>query len=166
MSKYFAILLLTLLCTFCQCTSQHEADDEGRDYPSEEAFTLIDSCMSLMKSDPQRSHHMLDSLQVAELACSSRSVVSACINNITGRSFRQWLSDYRLSLFAKKLKENPDDPIDIIVMRCGYKEQSTFRRQFKAAYGMTPTEYRRQLVQGIDPESEDPNIPKSEKTNS
>lgn len=154
MSKYFAILLLTLLCTFCQCTSQHEADDEGRDYPSEEAFTLIDSCMSLMKSDPQRSHHMLDSLQ------------EACINNITGRSFRQWLSDYRLSLFAKKLKENPDDPIDIIVMRCGYKEQSTFRRQFKAAYGMTPTEYRRQLVQGIAPESEDPNIPKSEKPNS
>ncbi len=108
----------------------------------------------------------LDILQVAELACSSRSVVSACINNITGRSFRQWLSDYRLSLFAKKLKENPDDPIDIIVMRCGYKEQSTFRRQFKATYGMTPTEYRRQLVQGIAPESEDPNIPESEKPNS
>lgn len=88
----------------------------------------------------------LDIKMLAQAVNSSRSQVSACINSITGKPFRQWISEYRLSLFVKMLKENPDTSIDILMMRCGYKEQSTFRRQFKAAYGMTAGEFRKQLT--------------------
>lgn len=88
----------------------------------------------------------LDIKMLAQAVNSSRSQVSACINSHTGKPFRQWISEYRISLFVKMLKENPDTSIDILVMRCGYKEQSTFRRQFKAAYGMTAGEYRKQLT--------------------
>lgn len=31
--------------------------------------------------------------------------------------------------------------------QCGYKDQSTFRRQFKTTYGMTPGEYRKALLE-------------------
>lgn len=88
----------------------------------------------------------LDIRMLAEAVGSSRSQVSACINSITGKAFRQWISEYRLSLFVKMLKDNPDESIDILMMRCGYKEQSTFRRQFKAAYGVTAGEYRKQWM--------------------
>lgn len=88
----------------------------------------------------------LDIKMLAQAVNSSRSQVSACINSHTGKPFRQWISEYRLSLFVKMLKDNPATSIDILVMRCGYKEQSTFRRQFKAAYGMTAGEYRKQLT--------------------
>lgn len=88
----------------------------------------------------------LDIKMLAQAVNSSRSQVSACINSHTGKPFRQWISEYRLSLFVKMLKDNSATSIDILVMRCGYKEQSTFRRQFKAAYGMTAGEYRKQLT--------------------
>lgn len=84
-----------------------------------------------------------DIMVLAEAVNSSRSAVSSCINSITGKPFRQWLSEYRLSLFLQMLRDNPDESIDVLVMRCGYQDQSTFRRQFKAAYGMTVSEYKK-----------------------
>ncbi len=87
-----------------------------------------------------------DIIMLAEAANSSRSVVSACINNKTGKPFRIWLSEYRLSLFEKLLRENPDEQIVDLVTRCGYKDQSTFRRQFKEKYGMTALKYKKIMI--------------------
>lgn len=84
----------------------------------------------------------LDVKLLAEELCSSRTLISVCINSSTGKTFRQWLSEYRLSLFVKMLKANPDAPIEELMRQCGYKDQSTFRRQFKSNYGMTAGEYR------------------------
>lgn len=89
----------------------------------------------------------LDIIKLAQAVYSSRSIVSASINSVTGKSFRTWLSEYRLSLFVKKLSEAPETAsLDEIIQQSGYKEQSTFRRQFKNAYGMTAGEYRRQIL--------------------
>lgn len=88
----------------------------------------------------------LDILKLAEAACSSRSVVSNCINSQTGKSFRQWLAEYRLTLFEKMLRQNPDASIDELSAQCGYKDTSTFRRQFKEKYGMTALKYRNLLL--------------------
>lgn len=87
----------------------------------------------------------LDIIKIADASFSSRSSVSSCINSLTGKTFRQWISEYRLNLFVQLLKDNPDEAIDDLVTRCGYKDQSTFRRQFKAIYGMTAGEYRKSL---------------------
>ena len=87
----------------------------------------------------------LDIKQVADAAYSSRSMVSACINRISGKSFRLWLAEYRLSLFEKMLRQHPDTPIDELAANCGYKDQSTFRRQFKEKYGMTALRYKRRM---------------------
>lgn len=72
--------------------------------------------------------------------------VSVSINGITGMSFRVWLSKYRLSMFVKMLEQHPDQSIDDLMFRSGYREQSTFRRHFKAAYGVTVTEYRQKVL--------------------
>ena len=88
----------------------------------------------------------LDIKMLAEAAGSSRPVVSACINNKTGKPFRFWLAEYRLTLFEKLLRENPDTPIVDLVARCGYKDQSTFRRQFKEKYGMTALKYKKVMI--------------------
>lgn len=88
----------------------------------------------------------LDIKMLAEAANSSRPVVSACINNKTGKPFRIWLAEYRLSLFEKLLRENPDAQIVDLVTRCGYKDQSTFRRQFKDKYGMTALKYKKVMI--------------------
>ncbi len=106
---------------------------------------LYERIEKVMAEDELYLNPELDIRMLAEAAFSSRSIVSACINTMTGKTFRQWLSEYRLTLFEQMLKENPDVSIDDLMLRCGYKDQSTFRRQFKAAYGMTAGEYRKQL---------------------
>lgn len=87
----------------------------------------------------------LDIKLLAEEIFSSRTLISVCINSITGKTFRQWLSEYRLSLFENMLRSNPDESLDELMKKCGYKDQSTFRRQFKATYGMTASEFRKTL---------------------
>lgn len=123
-----------------------QLDDTKAERVAQNNKVLYESIENVMSKDSLYLNPELDIKMLAEAVNSSRSQVSACINSITGKTFRVWISEYRLSLFVKMLKENPDTPIDILMMRCGYKEQSTFRRQFKTAYGMTAGEYRRQIT--------------------
>ena len=88
-----------------------------------------------------------DIKKLAEEVGSSRTNISFCINSLTGKPFRLWLSEYRLNRFIQLLKQNPDESIEELMTSCGYQEQSTFRRQFKAAYGMTAGEYRKRLLE-------------------
>lgn len=112
---------------------------------SDNAQILYERIVKVMEDKTLYLNADLNIKMVAEAACSSRPVVSACINRISGKSFRQWLSEYRLSLFEKMLRQYPDTPIDELVIRCGYQDQGTFRRQFKEKYGMTALKYRKNI---------------------
>ena len=114
---------------------------------TEAVMELYDRIVNVMEEKGLYLDSDLDIRMLAEAANSSRSVVSACINQNTGKPFRIWLSEYRLSLFVKRLREAPDpNNINELVLQCGYKDLSTFRRQFKTAYGMTAREYCEQLL--------------------
>lgn len=79
---------------------------------------------------------------LAEELQTNRTTISACVNTITGKPFRLWLAEYRLKIFLSKQEEAPDTPIEHLLTQCGYKDQSTFRRQFKAIFGTTPSKYK------------------------
>lgn len=107
---------------------------------------LYQRIAEIMEANKPYLNPTFDIQYLAEEVNSSRSQVSSCINTVTGKPFRVWLSEYRLSLFDRKLRENPEQSVDTLFQACGYKEQSTFRRQFKAAYGVTAGEYRKALL--------------------
>jgi AraC-like DNA-binding protein len=46
---------------------------------------------------------------------------------------------------ARRLLSESNAPVGAIALACGYCDQSAFTRQFKAAVGLTPLEYRRRL---------------------
>ena len=46
---------------------------------------------------------------------------------------------------ARRLLSESADAVAAIALTCGYCDQSAFTRQFKAAVGLTPVEYRRRL---------------------
>lgn len=120
-----------------------EMKNEKSPNTSRQLFQRIESIMMRKKLylNPDLDINML-----ADEVCSSRTLISVCINSITGRPFRQWLSEYRLTMFVEMMGANPDEPIENLMRRCGYKDQSTFRRQFKATYGMTAVEYKRNIL--------------------
>lgn len=79
---------------------------------------------------------------LAEEMCTNRTSISTCINDNTGKQFRTWLAEFRLKLFLEKRRENPNVPIDHLLIQCGYNDRSTFQRQFKAIMGTTPSKYK------------------------
>lgn len=106
---------------------------------------LYERILKVMEEKELYLNADLDIKMLAEAANSSRAVVSSCINNKTGKPFRIWLAEYRLSLFENLLKLHPDAQIVDLSTRCGYKDQSTFRRQFKDKYGMTALQYKKNI---------------------
>lgn len=117
------------------------------------AQSLYERIVLVMEEQKLYLNTDLDIRQLAEAVLSSRSVVSTCINRISGMNFRQWLSEYRLNLFEKMLKQYPDIPIEDLVLRCGYKDQSTFRRHFKDRHGMTVLKFKKKEEEGESEES-------------
>lgn len=110
---------------------------------SENMQAIYERIIKVMEDEKLYLNTELDIQKLSDAVFSSRSVVSICINRITGKTFRQWLSEYRLNLFERLLRENPNTAIEDLVHRCGYKDQSTFRRQFKEKYGMTALRFRK-----------------------
>lgn len=59
----------------------------------------------------------------------------------TGRSFSQYLNDYRINVAVEMLR-NPSLDVNYIAAEVGYQNQSYFYRIFKQQTGLTPLEYR------------------------
>ena len=79
---------------------------------------------------------------IATALNTNRRAISDCINSQRG-TFRQFLNTYRLAYAKKLLRNNPDITITDVWMSAGFSSESTFFRIFKAATGVTPTDWRR-----------------------
>lgn len=122
-----------------------QLEEVKQEKQSKDLQELYDSIERVFREKQLYLNPDLSVIMLAEELNTNRTFISTCINTITGKSFRTWLAEYRLNLFLEKQNENPDSPIDKLLTQCGYKDQSTFRRQFKATFGMTPSEYRNGL---------------------
>ena len=72
----------------------------------------------------------------------SKTHISRVIRETTGRSFNDLVSELRIKYVCEQLK-NTDLPINEVVTRAGYSDQSSFTRKFKKQMGITPGEYRK-----------------------
>lgn len=61
------------------------------------------------------------------------------------KSFAQYLEDKRLEKARALIAENTKEPLTFLAERCGYANTQTFRRAFKKRYGLTPSEFKRQV---------------------
>ena len=67
--------------------------------------------------------------------------VSRILKERRGMTLRQYIISYRLKM-AKKLLETTDRSAGEIAEECGFTDASYFAKTFKAAFGITPKEYR------------------------
>ncbi len=70
----------------------------------------------------------------------NRSYASRFVNTELGVTFPTLIKKLRLAHFLKLRKESPEQTITALLKQCGFCNAFTFRRQFKAEYGMTPSE--------------------------
>ena len=78
----------------------------------------------------------------AKMASYSPSYFSRLFRELTGKSFTQYLINYRLKHAAERLVSTADS-VTIISEETGFCNLPYFVRSFKAKYGVSPTVYRK-----------------------
>lgn len=84
--------------------------------------------------------------KLAELLHIHPNHLSRVINERLGKSFRDFLNQYRIAAAAKKLRDPSESGKTIleIAFETGFYSKSVFNAAFKKFTGMTPQEYRKQ----------------------
>ena len=70
--------------------------------------------------------------------------VSRVLKETKGQTLRQYIISYRLKA-AKRLLELTQKSISDIAEECGFTDASYFTKTFRAAFGMTPKDYRNEF---------------------
>ncbi len=74
----------------------------------------------------------------------SKSTVLSAFKKEFSTTINSYLTTIRLEC-AKKMLENETTSVNEIALNCGFSDQSYFSKVFSATYGITPTEYRREI---------------------
>lgn len=84
--------------------------------------------------------------EFAEHLRRSRPYLSRIVPEVLGVSLRLFLRERQLA-YARHLLETTNRSTVVVGQAAGFGTHPTFYRCFKAAYGMTPGEYRRQVTE-------------------
>ena len=94
--------------------------------------------------DHMRAHYD-EPLRIGELVAKTELSLSSferLTRSLLKVSPRQYLTRIRVEAAAERLRDT-DEPLGTIALDCGFCDQATFCRQFKAITGMTAGSYRR-----------------------
>ena len=118
---------------------EEEAEESDKTNTGTELMRQINQLME------QEQLYLDSDLKLADLATrlhTNRNAVSACINSQRGYSFSQFISNYRVEHAKQLLRQHPDMKMTEVWMQSGFTTESSFFRAFKAATGLTPTEWK------------------------
>ena len=87
---------------------------------------------------------------LAAIAGQSTSAFSRTFRRHTGMSLVQYVKRLRINLACQILMSDEDLPITDICFEVGFNNLSNFNRQFLAEKGMTPSRFRRLLLDNIN----------------
>lgn len=102
-------------------------------------YDLIEPVIDQIQMHPEQE---LQLEEASKLVGRSASTVSRVFKKVTGRSFKQYQVNHRLSLAADQLKAKPNSPVAEIAMAVGYDDALYFSRVFRKEFNCSPSEYR------------------------
>lgn len=76
---------------------------------------------------------------------SSVHILSQTINDGIGKSFFEWVAEYRVEEAKKIIIESPFLKIEEVAEQVGYNSKSSFNTAFKKITGKTPSEFRESI---------------------
>jgi len=134
-SKILECIFASILIFLSRSYKEYVSDDEhGRRISVESIMKYMAlNCTTLTLED------------TAKHFCYNPSYLSSLLHKETGRSFSTILREFKLDR-AKQLLRQTDLPINMVASLAGYPHLGNFHKVFKAAFGITPNEYRQQLL--------------------
>lgn len=132
--------------------------NKGNAYPAPETPSYANSAISKEKIDVylQQIQHYFEtsqaylrpdlSLNVLEEELNiPKHFLSQLFNVHMGKSFYQYVAEYRVAYATKRMKEkNIPIKIESLAYECGFNSKTSFNRYFKNIVGCTPIEYLNQ----------------------
>lgn len=81
----------------------------------------------------------------------SQKVISAVLNQHLGKSFNEFVNEFRVEAVKHKIQENQNQNLTLtgIAYSCGFNSQATFQRVFKAMTRQTPGQYAKSVSQSV-----------------
>lgn len=81
--------------------------------------------------------------QLADKSGFSAHHISQVLNDYLGKSFNDYLAEFRIQAVCRQLLIDMDKSILDIAMECGFSSKSSFNASFKKITGTTPSQYRK-----------------------
>jgi len=120
-----------------------EAEDvEPIEEPNLEDMIFFQKVECLMAQKRLFCEQELSREDVAAAIGTNRTYLTRSIKSATGKTFLEYITGLRIC-YAATLLTTTNEPLDIIVTMVGFRSKSSYYRAFAAAYGCTPSEYRK-----------------------
>jgi len=102
-------------------------------------YDLIESVIEHIRLHPE---HPMSLTEAVKISGRSASTVSRLFKKITGQSFKQYQTAFRLQRAAELLESMPNRPVAEIAKAVGFEDPFYFSRQFHKHAGASPSDYR------------------------
>ena len=83
--------------------------------------------------------------EIADVVSMTEPAFCRYFKKLSGKTFTQFVNEYRLVHASKLLSERPDNITDIC-FECGFNNFSHFNKLFKAFTGKSPSRYRIEMT--------------------
>lgn len=153
---YTAVLLLrvprksslqTSLCSFPESHPSARINDNKHVVPADvcqgKDITLINHIAEYIEQS--YANPLLNLSQMAQDFGMTENFLYYFFRTRMQKSFAQYLEDKRLEKARALIAENTKESLSALAEHCGYANTQTFRRAFKKRYGLTPSEFKRQV---------------------
>ena len=106
------------------------------------AFTLAEDIRALLLSSPNK---LLHNDEIAEIFHVSQRTAENAFKKTYGMTIHQYMRSIKMDHACFYLRNHPDMTLSEIAHDLGFYDEFHLSRQFKRSFGISPTEYRKQL---------------------
>jgi len=109
---------------------------------------ILDKIRKVVEDEEFYCHYTASVELVSKRIKETKHNVSQVINELTGKSFFEYLAELRIEKSKTLLLDTRYNKltVDEISFMVGYNSRSAFNRAFKSLTGLTPTEYRKKNI--------------------
>jgi len=113
---------------------------------------IIQQLKFAMQSDKLFLNPALNLNDLVVYTNSTQKNISAILNQHMGKSFNEFINEYRVSEVKRKLLENENQHFTLtgVALASGFNSQATFQRAFKAITNQTPGQYLKSVRENTD----------------
>lgn len=129
-------------------TTASEAPKGNEGIGGVQQTAIFDAVCHVMESSDKVYSPDFSIEQLSELVGYNSKYVSKAINDIAGKNFRTFLSEYRIREAQRRLADHENFSSftnETIGEQVGFRSRSSFIATFKKITGLTPKEYQRQM---------------------